>query len=148
MSKKLKDLKVRLDDHTDENLEELVKKSKQCRSDVVRDLINKSKVEYVSNGKEILQKICQVHADINAIAHDVEQRFTMLEKVVQEKKKNIEQIKAAAGNGKNMEMILEVLELEIKKENIVLNGLLEVYKLEKYMAKRRLDDCVDFSYNN
>lgn len=140
------DLKVRLDDETNENLMRLAKDSKKGKSDVVRDLINTSKVEYISNGKEIVQRICQVHADINAIAHGLEQQFVMLKNVIDENIELIQFIRRGPIN-ESTEQALNILAIQLKKEEIVLQKLVQQWDIEKNNAERRIDEYVDFSCN-
>lgn len=146
MSMKSNELKVRLDDETNEKLISLVRESKKNKSEVMRDLINKSKVEYISNGKENYQKLCQVHADINAIGHKLNEYITYVEELSQENSKIIQEIKMATENGL-AERCFDMVKLNVKKEQLVLESILQKLKMETRDAERMVDEYVDFSCN-
>ncbi|MBP2640970.1 MAG: hypothetical protein H6Q66_1921 [Firmicutes bacterium] len=144
MSKKDVNLNVRMDDQTMVDLKKIQDKSHKNQSEIVRELIRKGKVEYVENGKEMVQKIGKIHADINAYTHKTERRFLELEKLIQENKKSIELLKENR-TGENKDEVFDLLRLGTKREMIVLNGIMDSYNLKKNAMERGLDACVDFS---
>ena len=147
MPMKVNELKVRLDDETSEKLARLVNESKKNKSEVIRDLIGKGQVDYIVNGKENFQKICQVHSDINAIGHDLNEQCMAVAKLAEENKKSIQQVKSAADNG-IVDLCLELVKLNAKKEQIILESFLERWGIEKNNAERRMNEYVNSSCDN